>query len=73
MARRAFVALIGSAGVLAAVVGAGALFGAHEARRLAEISGQVPPSHLTEGWLLSPGAIVLLIASGLMLLKGRRS
>lgn len=73
MARRAFVALVGSAGVLASVIGAGAVFGAHEAQRLAVQAGVVPPSTLTEGWLLSPGAIALLIASALVLLKGRRA
>ena len=73
MGRRAFVALVASAGVLTSVVGAGIVFGAHETRELALASGAVAPATLTEGWLLSPGAIALLLTSGFVLLKGRRN
>jgi len=73
MARRAFVALVASTGVLVTVVGAGVALDAHSTHEIARASGAIAPSSPTEGWLLSPGAVALLLASAFVLIKGRRS
>lgn len=73
MARRAFVALVASAGVLATVVGAGTVLGANEdaTHALGPIDPR-PTGAISANWLLSPGSILLLSAAGFVLLRGRK-
>lgn len=71
--RRAFVALASSAAVLVTVVGVGTILGAADPRQ-----PDPDPARLTadvsdrSDWLLTPGSMALLAASGFALLKVRR-
>lgn len=71
--RRAFVALASSAAVLITVVGVGTVLGAAEPRQPAideiGLTSDLPDD---SEWLLTPGSMALLAASGFALLKARR-
>lgn len=71
--RRAFVALASSAAVLVMVVGAGVVLGAAEPRQPAtdELGLASELAHGSD-WLLTPGSMALLAASGFALLRARR-
>lgn len=71
--RRAFVALASSAAVLVTVIAVGAVLGAAEPR-LPDPDQIRLVSDASNGsdWLLTPGSMALLAASGFALLKARR-
>jgi hypothetical protein len=71
--RRAFVALAASGAVLVTVVGLGTALGAADPLSPQVVEDEMrvhtPSSH---EWMISPGSMALLAASGIALLKARR-
>ncbi|MBX3366577.1 MAG: hypothetical protein KF912_04595 [Phycisphaeraceae bacterium] len=71
--RRAFVALAASSAVLVTVVGLGTALGAADPLAPQVVEDQMRAhTPASSDWMLSPGSMALLAASGIALLKARR-